>query len=124
MTWNADWQRRELRGSGVWLGDSVVQRGPRSTGYLSYETGDVLVRASNAEGAAVAVANSAVAIRFLIASKGGGDTVVVPKIGSKDFRTLIQAMFVSNREATVQALSNELPQWGLKLESNREDVAA
>jgi hypothetical protein len=100
-----NWMRRHqlARGRFEWTRDTVVWRGGAQR--YTEQIKDVCVRAFDRGGT-----RRALQVDFKIASKGGGETHLSARFGSKDFQTLIQAMLVADRQAALAAITEELAQ--------------
>lgn len=81
------------------LDRSKVYRGGVTSPYRNLETNQVF---------AFPRQNSELTISFNIASNGGGETNVKLKIDPKDFRNIVKAMCVVDRQEAMAAMSSEL----------------
>lgn len=81
--------------------DTVVWRGGSQR--YTERIRDVLIKAFDRGGS-----DRALQVDFKIPSKGGGETHLSARFGPRDFQTLIQAMLVADRQAALDAMTEEL----------------
>lgn len=98
-----NWMQRArlAKGRFEWTRDTTVWRGGAQR--YTEKIRDVFIRAFDRGGS-----QRALQIDFKIASKGGGETHLSARFGPQDFPTLIQAMLVADRQATLTAMTEEL----------------
>jgi hypothetical protein len=96
------WLRSRLsRGQFVSAGNSFIWRGGAQR--YTEKIRDIFVRACDRGGL-----NRALQLDFKISSKGGGETHLSARLTPRDFQPLLQAMLVADRQATLDAIAEEL----------------
>ena len=81
------------------LRDTIVKRGGKRWPRWYGETAEVSIRF---------LGNRKLGVGFDLPSKGGGDTQISVQIGPGDFPRLVQFMAMIDRQAALEAMSEEL----------------
>jgi hypothetical protein len=89
------------------LKNTSVLRGGITAPSLNRETNNVLL-SSFGEGVNVPDDYKGIHITFDIASKGGGRTKIVARVGIKDFSAILRVMSEVDRRVAMRAMCNEL----------------